>query len=410
MTVAMFRAMFLSLLNDKGALVMAFVLPIVFFLLLAEIFSGAAGAQMQLQLVVADEVDDDVSQRFATALRASEAFRPAVEGSLSKEDVRMLVRKGTADVGLVIRKNARRLDDLNGFGDAPLLIVADPARAVAAPMLMGQVQKAYFEALPDVALGSVAQLITDQYVELDSDQQSDLADGLAELRDAALAGESVGWSFGEMLQQEQVAGQSAATNHVAYYAGAVAFLFLLFASMQGAVSLAEEQESGILDRIMAGPGGVAVLVNGKFLFLFGQGFVQMLLIFFVAWKVYGVDLPGHFVPWLVITLVACVCAGGLGLLLAAACRTRMQAQNLATILVLILSVVGGSMVPRFFMPQWLQQLGWLTPNTWALEAYSAIFWRGAGLAEVALPCALLLLLGVFSLGGAQILAARRARL
>ena len=68
------------------------------------------------------------------------------------------------------------------------------------------------------------------------------------------------------------------------------------------------------------------------------------------------------------------------------------------------------MVPRFFMPQWLQQLGWLTPNTWALEAYSAIFWRGAGLGEVLLPCTLLLALGLFSLGGAQILAGRRARL
>ena len=197
---------------------------------------------------------------------------------------------------------------------------------------------------------------------------------------------------------------------MAYYAGAVAFLFLLFAYMQGAISLAEEQESGILDRIMAGPGGIAVLVNGKFLFLVAQGFVQMLLIFVVAWQVYGVDLPGHYFPWLVVTIIACVAASGFSLLIAAACRTRMQAQNLATILILILSVVGGSMVPRFFMPDWLQQLGWLTPNTWVLEAYSGIFWRGEGLADIALPCMLLVALGLLSLGGAQWLAARRARI
>jgi ABC-2 type transport system permease protein len=86
----------------------------------------------------------------------------------------------------------------------------------------------------------------------------------------------------------------------------------------------------------------------------------------------------------------------------------MQAQNLTTILVLILSVVGGSMVPRFFMPPWLRELGWLTPNTWVLEAYSGIFWRGEGLVDLVMPCALLLTVGLFGLAGAQIIAARRA--
>ena len=79
-------------------------------------------------------------------------------------------------------------------------------------------------------------------------------------------------------------------------------------------------------------------------------------------------------------------------------------------MVLISSVVGGSMVPRFFMPPWLRDLGWFTPNTWALEAYSAVFWRDAALGEVYLPCGLLLMLGLTSLLSAQWFAARRARL
>jgi len=408
MTVAMFRAMFLSLLNDRGALAMAFVLPIVFFLLLAEIFSGAAGTELELRVAIADEIDDDLSVRLIAALQEGGALQTVNAENLSSGQVRNLVRRGTADIGLVLRADARALDDIGGFGPAPIMIISDPARAVAALMLTGQVQQAFFTALPDVALGSVAQMIGDQYVEFDATQEADLADGLAEMRVAAMAGEEAGWSFGEMLTLENVAGRSAATNHVAYYAGAVAFLFLLFASMQGAISLAEEQESGILDRIMAGPGGIAVLVNGKFLFLVAQGFVQMLLIFCVAWQVYGVDLPGNYLPWLMVTIIACFAAAALSLFVAAACRTRMQAQNLSTILILILSVVGGSMVPRFFMPEWLRELGWLTPNTWVLEAYSGIFWRDAGITEILMPCALLAGLAGFCLAGAQILAARRA--
>jgi ABC-2 type transport system permease protein len=410
MTVAMFRAMFLSLLNDRGALAMAFLLPIVFFLVLAEIFSGATSGELQLRVAVANEREDELSARLLNALVVNDAIVEVEVSDPSVYTVRSLVRKGTADVGLVLLADGRALDDVAGFGAAPLLIISDPARGVAVRMLSGQIQQAYFEALPDVALGSVAGLIQDQYVEFSAEQQEELAAGLAEMRADALAGNSSGWTFAEMIELQDVAGQTAATNHVAYYAGAVAFLFLLFACMQGAISLAEEQESGILERIMAGPGGIAVLVNGKFLFLVAQGFVQMLLIFCVAWLVYGVDLPGNYIPWLIVTLIACVAAAGLSLCVAAACRTRMQAQNLSTVLILILSVVGGSMVPRFFMPDWLRDLGWLTPNTWVLEAYSGIFWRGAGIGELMLPCVLLLMMGVVGLGGAQLLAARRARI
>jgi ABC-2 type transport system permease protein len=43
------------------------------------------------------------------------------------------------------------------------------------------------------------------------------------------------------------------------------------------------------------------------------------------------------------------------------------------------------MVPRFFMPEWVQDAGWLTPNTWALEAYTVIFWRDDSVADLMLP-------------------------
>lgn len=87
------------------------------------------------------------------------------------------------------------------------------------------------------------------------------------------------------------------------------------------------------------------------------------------------DVPGNFSLWLMITVSSAVLAAGLGLLLVTGCRTRAQAQILPTVVILIMSAIGGSMVPRFFMPQWLQKLGWITPNTWALEAYSGVFWR-----------------------------------
>jgi ABC-2 type transport system permease protein len=96
------------------------------------------------------------------------------------------------------------------------------------------------------------------------------------------------------------------------------------------------------------------------------------------------------------------------MLLATACNTRRQAQTVANTVILVLSALGGSMVPRFLMPEVLKDLGWLTPNTWALEAYSGIFWRGESLLDVALPVALLAGAGIGGWLAARALAHRKA--
>ncbi|MFQ5634420.1 MAG: ABC transporter permease, partial [Gammaproteobacteria bacterium] len=97
------------------------------------------------------------------------------------------------------------------------------------------------------------------------------------------------------------------------------------------------------------------------------------------------DLPAHLLPWFAITVIASCTAAGLAMLLATSCRTRRQAQTIANTAILVTSALGGSMVPRIFMPEALKQVGWLTPNTWALEAYSGIFWRQESLPEIWAP-------------------------
>ena len=64
-----------------------------------------------------------------------------------------------------------------------------------------------------------------------------------------------------------------------------------------------------------------------------------------------------------------------GMLLASVCRTRAQLGALSTLVILIMSSVGGSMFPRFLMPEAMQKAGLLTINAWAIDGFTKVFWR-----------------------------------
>jgi ABC-2 type transport system permease protein len=108
-------------------------------------------------------------------------------------------------------------------------------------------------------------------------------------------------------------------------------------------------------------------------------------------------------------LAASACAAGLALGLVSVCRTRDQAQMLSTFVILVLAAIGGSMVPRFLMPPWLQQVGWFTPHAWVIEAYQAILWRDAGIDAVYKAWSVLTAAGLVGLAVAHVLARRLRR-
>ena len=157
MSRLVFRAMRLTFQRDRGALAMSLLLPVAVFLVFAAVFAGASGDDLRVRVAVADEVGREESRRLVRALAREPALELATGDALTAGEVRRRVRLGRADAGLVIRKEGRALSDLGGFGPAPLLILADPVRAVAAQVLAGQVQRAYFAALPDVALAGLTE-------------------------------------------------------------------------------------------------------------------------------------------------------------------------------------------------------------------------------------------------------------
>jgi ABC-2 type transport system permease protein len=194
-------------------------------------------------------------------------------------------------------------------------------------------------------------------------------------RSGTNAGPAAG--FGGLIKVKSIdlLGQKKKNPTIAFYAAGIGVMFLLFSCTGAGGALLEEVESGTLDRLLGTRIGMTGLIFGKWLFLTLMGISQLFLMFLWGAVMFKVELWSHFGGFLIMTLVTAAAAGGFGMLLAAACRTRAQLAGLSTIVILIMSAAGGSMVPRFIMPETMQKLGLLTFNGWALDGYIKVFWR-----------------------------------
>jgi ABC-2 type transport system permease protein len=311
--------------------------------------------------------------------------------------VRDAVRAGRVDAGFVIQSDPPA-------AGTPLLIFSDPSRAVASPLTEARIREVLARDTPDVLLTRTIRDLAPATGPLTPDQQDQVTIATGQLIEKPASQPNTP----PLFQHVDVAGAKRGGASIAYYAGAVTILFAMFAATHGALTLIDERRSGIADRILAGRHGMGPVVTGKFLFLIVQGAVQAAVIFITAQVVYDVPTAQHLGLWLVTTAATAAAAGGLALAMVTVCRTREQAQMLSTFVILILAAIGGSMVPRFLMPPWLQDLGWWTPHAWVIDAYQGLLWRDEGAQGLYKAWIVLAFIGLAGFGIAQA-AARRIR-
>ncbi len=389
MILAIARVMLLTLLRDRGSLAMVLALPPLLYLVFAAIFASASGGEPHLRVGLALP---HPAPELVAALAASPAL--TVTAYPSEDALRLAVAEGGLDAGVVARGPLARLDP------PPVTILVDPGKRMAGAMLEGRVRRLLAEAAPAALLDRQAAQLAAAIGPLTAAQSARLQ--------GARAGAPGG---GPGLTDAQVVGGGGAVDPtVTYYAGAVAVMFLLFSATQGAAGLIDERESGILDRFAAGPGGIDAVVLGKALFLTGQGAVQAALVFAAGAAAHGVPVAAHLPEWAGATLLVAAATAATGLLCAAACETRAQAQTVSTTVVLVSSALGGSMVPRFLMPDWLRDVGTLTPNAWAVDLYQGLLSRELSPLELPGPILALAALALGGLAGAVLLSRRRMTL
>ena len=454
------RINWLSLKRDYVALALTFVLPIVFFSIFAVIFGstfggggsgGGQGGTRGLRVVAVDEDQTDISRRFVAALRRQEALSVTTERAgtdtsaagipFTAEEARQAVRGGRFAAAVVIPEGWGQTFGRFDTERKSVAVIHDAANPLAAPVVSGLLQAAAMQAAPDALMQQGLSMLETWGGELTPAQRQAVDRFLPFLRGQqewnALAAEpgdgapdpqaAVDGTSGitglvavelQSAREEPSAadgGRPRRPSAVAYYAAGIGVMFLLFSMAGAGGSLLEEEESGTLERLLTSNVGMGRLLLGDWIFFAALGIAQVTLMFVWGAVVFGLDLwtPQHLAGFVAMTFVTATAAAAFGILLATIARSRAQLSGFSTIIILIMSALGGSMVPRFIMPDFMHTTALFTFNGWALDGYLKVFWYDDPQAGVVATLTALwpqllalALMAVVFLGAARLLARR----
>lgn len=391
MILAVARTHFTKLKRDRAALVLSFVLPVVFFSLFATIFGGGSSraTTRQIRVVVVDEDRTQNSARFIAALKREKGVRVVQTATLPSgakapivdaAGAEAIVRAGQAPLALIVPK---------GFGASPvqfgapgsgprLTLLADTSDPIAPQVLSGLLQKVAMTSMPDVMAQSGNEQVDRWGGDLTPEQKARLQKNVDALRRQGTGSQGTG---GELVRVDvrDVLGEKKKNPAVAVLAAGLGVMFLLFSAAGAGGALIEEVESGTLDRVLSTRVTMTQLLLGKMLYLASVAVAQLTVMFVWGEIFFGVELHRHVPGFLVMAIVTALAASAFGLVLAALSRTRMQLVALSNLLILMMSALGGSMFPRYLLSEAVQKAGLITLNAWAIDGFMKVFWRDAPL-------------------------------
>jgi ABC-2 type transport system permease protein len=301
-----------------------------------------------------------------------------------------------------------------GVGSAPgarLVILADSADPVAPPILTGLLQKVVMTSMPEAMAEAGIQAMDRWGGGLTPEQRERLEESVRRLRDSSARAPQAGASSPRAsgvvdVEVRDILGQTKKNPTSALLAAGLGVMFLLFSATGAGGALIEEAESGTLDRILSTRVSMTPLLTGKLLYLSTVAVVQLTVMFVWGEIFFGVELHRHAAGFFIMSVATGLACSSFGLVLAAISRSRMQLVALANLIILVMSAVGGSMVPRYLLSEKIQKIGLWTINAWAIDGFLKVFWREEPLTHLWPQLTVLLTIAIVLFAAARRLARR----
>ncbi|HEY8781740.1 MAG TPA: ABC transporter permease [Mucilaginibacter sp.] len=163
-------------------------------------------------------------------------------------------------------------------------------------------------------------------------------------------------------------------------------MFFVIMSLGGGV--VKEKVSGSFIRLKTLPTNYVVAILSKQITYLGVTVIQAVVIFLIGiWLLPLMGLPALNLPsdipaLIIVTVVTGWCAVSYAICVGVFSETQEQVNGFGAISIVILSAIGGLMVPSFAMQGFFKNAANFSPMHWSLEAYYTLFLENGKLKDV----------------------------
>ena len=174
---------------------------------------------------------------------------------------------------------------------------------------------------------------------------------------------------------------------------------MFFVVIPIATTLITEKQQGTLTRLRTMNTSMSLFFIVKTLPYLAINQVQlitMLLLGAYVVPLLGGDslvIPHNYFALALMSLAVGISAIGYALLVAVIAKTMEQATSIGGVGNILLAAIGGIMVPKFIMPEYLQKFTVVSPMSWGLDGFLDIFLYGNGIVEIIPEVIMLLAFG-----------------
>lgn len=378
------RKEWLLLIRDWHGLLLLFVMPTTFILIMTFALQNQYSGNTQIDYYLVNQDGGDYSQKLARVFESTGNFKRQ-ESVKNQAELRHQVSQDKVHFLIFIEPD---FEKKLGFENLVHLYVAPGTTATVTQLVESNLQ----------------QQILRLYLEQSS---SDLIDLDAEL-DTLNADEFV--VTHSLYGDEQVRPSSVQQNVPSW------LLFsMFFIAIPLSTTLIHERQQGTLSRLQTMGSAPLLTLFGKIIPYFCINLLQvvaMLLVGVFLVPVLGGDqlqLGASDIGLFVISASVSLAAVCYSLLIAQLASTVEQATIFSGVCNIIMAAIGGVMVPRFIMPPVMQELSQLSPMAWGLDGFFDILLRNGTVNDVIPEAAALTGFSLLTLGIALLLASKKAR-
>ena len=393
--IALIRKDLMLYLNDKRALMLNLVMPILLAAFFGSIFGGSgasAPSKIDVGLVLHDQ--SEVARQVAAGLQADANLHVT---ELSLDEAQRQVRKGTLPVAVVIPAGFGEQAGAALFGgrDKPQLpVYFDPSQSAVLAMVKGMLTEHVMHSVTaDVFNGAGGGKYVDQALErlrghpVAAGLQAPLTSFLGSVKTfqaqqsaAAAAGTAPAAAGGMTMPfatQDQPLSSGPKYNGYAHSFAGMSVQFILFMGIDIGVGVLLARRTGVWNRVLAAPVTLTTVLLGRAISGALIALGLLCVIYLAATLFFNVRISNP-LGFAGVALCFVSMTSSFGLLIAAFGKTPEAARGITVFATLILVMLGGALVPAFIFPQWMQSVTLLIPTRWAVDGFDAMTWRGLG--------------------------------